>query len=261
MIKSNYHTHTDFSDGKNTPEEMIEAAIALGFDKIGISDHAYTEFDGGLWSIPQDRLTEYVEKIQALKAKYADRIRVFVGLEQDALAIPLPEGLDYYLGSVHWLRKGDRYLELDASYESLCRSVQEVYGGDVDGLAEDYYALVASYAEDPKVAFIGHFDLITKFDELNPPLFKPTPRYVAAWKAAADKLIRAGKIFEINTGAISRGKRTTPYPAEPILEYLGERKAKVVVCSDCHATSGLACAFDEAEALAKKYGLEIVDLF
>ena len=30
-MKANYHTHTVFCDGKNTPEEIILAAIEKGF--------------------------------------------------------------------------------------------------------------------------------------------------------------------------------------------------------------------------------------
>ncbi len=260
MIRYNYHTHTDFSDGKNTPEEMIEAAIALGFTKFGISDHAYTPFYTD-WSIPLERMEEYVDTLHALKRKYADRINLYAGLEQDALAIPVPDGLDYYLGSVHWIKKGDNYIELDHSQQILRDAVRDYYGGDADALAEEYFALVASFAQDPKVGFIGHFDLITKFDEKQPPLFLPTPRYTAAWQRAAKTLIDAGKIFEINTGAIARGKRITPYPSEEILKFWGEQGAKVIICSDCHSTDGIACAFDTAEALAKKYKINLVDLF
>ncbi len=260
MIRSNYHTHTTFSDGKNTPEEMIEAAIALGFEKIGISDHAYTAFYDG-WSIPLSRMEEYIRTLRELKEKYKGRIDVYVGLEQDAYAIPVPEGLDYYLGSVHWLKKGDRYIELDHNQQILREAIRDYYGGDADAFAEDYFDLVASYADDPKVGFIGHFDLITKFDEKEPPLFLPTPRYTAAWQKASRRLIDAGKIFEINTGAISRGKRVTPYPSEAILEYWGKHGAKVVICSDCHSADTIDCAFARAEELAEKYGVEIVDLF
>ena len=43
MAYQNLHTHTTMSDGRDTPVEMIERAIELGFDSIGISDHACTE--------------------------------------------------------------------------------------------------------------------------------------------------------------------------------------------------------------------------
>ena len=41
----NLHTHTSLCDGKNTPEEVIEAAIAFGFDSIGFSAHGKTIFN------------------------------------------------------------------------------------------------------------------------------------------------------------------------------------------------------------------------
>ena len=39
------HMHTTFSDGENTPEEMIQAAIALGLDAVGMSEHSHLEGD------------------------------------------------------------------------------------------------------------------------------------------------------------------------------------------------------------------------
>ena len=42
--KRNYHTHTDFCDGQNTPEEMAEAAAKKGFTALGFSGHSYTDF-------------------------------------------------------------------------------------------------------------------------------------------------------------------------------------------------------------------------
>ncbi|MBO5247739.1 MAG: histidinol-phosphatase [Clostridia bacterium] len=260
MIRYNYHTHTCFSDGKNTPEEMVQEAIALGFRSIGISDHAYTEFCSD-WSVSRERIGEYLSTLQELKQKYGGQIAVYAGWEQDALAGPVPEGLDYVIGSVHWLYKNGDYVALDESRKTIKNAIQTHYAGDADRLAEDYFALVSSYAEDPAVSVIGHFDLITKFDETAPALFHPTPRYTAAWEKAAKRLVDAGKIFEINTGAISRGKRLTPYPSGEILKRLGEMGAKGIVSSDCHSKDALACAFDRAEVLARKYKIELVDLF
>ena len=42
---TNLHTHTTFSDGKNTPEEIVLTALEQGFCSIGFSDHAYTSYD------------------------------------------------------------------------------------------------------------------------------------------------------------------------------------------------------------------------
>ena len=39
-MKTNYHMHTVWCDGRNTVEVMIRAAIDRGFDEIGFSSHA-----------------------------------------------------------------------------------------------------------------------------------------------------------------------------------------------------------------------------
>ena len=39
-MKSNYHTHTTFCDGRDTPEAMVEAAVERGFDVLGFSSHS-----------------------------------------------------------------------------------------------------------------------------------------------------------------------------------------------------------------------------
>ena len=41
MQRCNFHTHTKYSDGTDTPQEMIEAAIGFGFKALGFSE------DGG----------------------------------------------------------------------------------------------------------------------------------------------------------------------------------------------------------------------
>ena len=71
------------------------------------------------------------------------------------------------------------------------------------------------------------------------------PRYVAAWQKAADALLKTGKSFEINTGAISRGYRVTPYPSPDILAYLKARGAKLFLSSDSHAANTLCYQFDK----------------
>ena len=35
ITRSNVHSHTTFSDGKNTAEEMVQAALSLGFHTLG----------------------------------------------------------------------------------------------------------------------------------------------------------------------------------------------------------------------------------
>ena len=49
MMKTNYHTHTTWCDGKDTPEAVVVAAIDKGFDAIGFSSHAMLPEDDTPW--------------------------------------------------------------------------------------------------------------------------------------------------------------------------------------------------------------------
>jgi len=56
-----FHTHTFFSDGLNSPVELARCAIAAGYKCIGITDHAsYCNLDELIKSIKKD--CELVEK-------------------------------------------------------------------------------------------------------------------------------------------------------------------------------------------------------
>ena len=94
---------------------------------------------------------------------------------------------------------------------------------------------------------IGHFDLVSKFNEKQGWFDEGHPRYTAAWRKAADALLRTGKPFEINTGAISRGYRTDAYPARPIREYIRQRGGRLILSSDAHRKEHIAFAFERFE--------------
>ena len=236
------HVHTTFSDGRSTPEEMVQAAIAKGMTTLGFSDHSYTHFDTA-YCIPKEKIPVYRAEIEALKAQYAGQIEILCGIEQDFYSEESTEGYDYVIGSVHYVKAGEKYLPVDESRQALLRAVQEAFSGDFYALAEAYYQTVALVAEKLQPTIIGHFDLISKFNE-DGKLFDEThPRYIAAWQAAADRLLKAEIPFEINTGAVSPGYRTAPYPAAPIREYLANRGARFLWSSDSHRADTLCFGF------------------
>ena len=237
------HVHTTFSDGKSTPEEVVRSAIEKGIALLGFSDHSYTAFDER-YCIPKDQLSAYRAAISGLKAQYEGQIRILCGIEQDFWSDEPPEGYDYVIGSVHYIKIRGHYLPVDESREALLDAVSRHFGGDIYALIDAYYRTVAQVVEKTGCQIIGHFDLISKFNE-GGDLFDDThPRYIAAWQSAADRLLETGVPFEINTGAISRGYRTAPYPAAPIREYLHSRGAKFLLSSDSHHADTLCFEFD-----------------
>lgn len=244
MITQDLHTHTTYCDGKNSPEEMVLSAIEKGLDRIGICTHGYTEFDES-YCIPHEKYSEFQAEIAALKEKYKDKIEVLCGVEQDVFSDTETDGFDYVIGSVHYLMAKDEYAPIDEMVEILDYVCEEYFGGDYYAAAESYYKSVARVAEKTNCDIIGHFDLITKFNEGGALFDENNPRYVAAWKSAVDELLKSGKVFEINTGGISRGYRTEPYPAEAIKKYISENGGKFILSSDAHSTDTIAYEFEK----------------
>lgn len=238
MNRTDLHTHTVYSDGKNTPEEMVLAAISIGMEKIGISDHSYTEFDLS-YCIKKENIEKQIKEVGGLKEKYADRIEVLCGVEQDYFATLSADAYDYSIGSVHYVKKNGVYIDVDYTREKLLTASEELYGGDIYALLEDYYALEGDVIDKTQADIIGHFDLICKLNEKQPFFDESHPRYEAAWKNAADKLLKTGRPFEINSGAVSRGYKTDPYPSAYIKKYLEENGATFVVSSDSHSVQTL----------------------
>ena len=233
------HMHTTWSDGKNTPEEMVQEAIRRGLETVGISDHSSGDPDG----MTLEQSPAYRVEIARLKEKYAGKIRVLCGLERDFLTDDFAE-YDYTIGSVHWLRMPDgELMSVDWSAEKQRAGTEKYFGGDFYALAEAYYETVARVVEVTKCDIIGHFDLVTKFLEANPFFDTGHPRYVKAWRQAADALLETGKPFEVNFGAMSRGYRTGPYPSAEIRNYLRARGGRLLLSSDAHAKENIAYGF------------------
>lgn len=254
-----FHIHTLYCDGKNTCEELVLKAIDEGFSAIGFSGHSYTSFDES-YCMSRQNTVRYVEDIGVLKHKYCGKINIYCGIEQEYYAEPQCFKPDYVIGSVHYVKKDGVYIPIDESRADLLAAVENHYSGDIYALAEDYYLNVGNVATKTSCDVIGHFDLISKFNEAEVMFDEREPRYVEAWHCAADKLLATGKIFEVNTGAISRGYRTLPYPSEDMLCYIAKRGGRVTVTADCHDANMLKCGFDTAFALIKEVGAEYIDL-
>ena len=248
MIRTDLHMHTTYCDGKNTPEEMVLAAIGMGMDRIGFSEHSHVAFDscGGMTA---DNVRKYIDEVAFLKKKYSGRIDILCGIEQDYYSNPAGADFDYVIGSVHYIKKDGVFLTIDETPEILENAVDEFYDGDIVSLAEDYYDTLSGVVEKTGADIIGHFDLISKYIESGIELDTDDTRYINAWRRAADRLIVSGKLFEINTGAVARGWRSTPYPDIRIIDYIKQNGGRFILSSDSHSAETIAYGFDRFEYL------------
>lgn len=257
MILSNFHTHTTFSDGANTPEEMVKTAISLKMTALGFSDHSPIGTEcTGTTGMALEKEEAYRAEILRLKEIYQDRLTILSGLEQDSNSPKTPYLYDYTIGSIHGIWCDGIYRAIDYKEAVALETTQKYFGGDHYAYAECYFRAVAETANKYDPTFFGHIDLIAKYNEGGKHFDEADPRYRKAALEAVEALIPTGKPFEINTGAISRGVRVTPYPNPFILKEIHDLGGQIVLSGDSHSASGLLCAYDKATELAKFCGFQ-----
>ena len=250
----NLHTHSKYCDGKDTPEQMILAAIEKGFESIGFSGHSYTDFDAVSSMSPEDT-EKYKREVRSLAEKYKDKIKVFLGIEYDYYSELDTSDYDYVIGSVHCLKFGENeYIGVDSSKEITQKMIVDHFGGDGLAFAKAYYDLLADLPNRANADIIGHIDLITKFHGSVAFFDEESKQYLEIVEETLKKL--QGKIpyFEVNTGAIARGYRTTPYPSPEIVQLLKKYGFKPVINSDCHNKDNLDVGYDLAVKLLAENG-------
>lgn len=252
---SNYHTHSRYCDGNDSLEELVCEAIAYGCPEIGFSGHSYTFFDES-YCMSKEGTCAYQREVDTLRKKYAHKIHILLGTEQDYFSQESTDAYDYVIGSVHYVHKDGKYLPVDESKELQVEAVDCHYNGDFYAFIEDYYLCVADIYKQTHCDIVGHFDLITKFND-NETLFKTShPRYLAAVQHALDALLDTPAFFEINTGGMARGYKKQAYPAFDIVDWLIKHNKKLIFSSDCHDKKDLLFAYHK---IAGRYSDKLLD--
>ncbi|SHH77534.1 histidinol-phosphatase (PHP family) [Sporobacter termitidis DSM 10068] len=254
-LLTNFHAHSTFCDGTETPEDMVRAAIGKGCAAFGISGHAPMAFDTD-WCMTAAGERDFVREMDRLKAVYGGRLTLMTGVERDYYS-PEPAGVyDYVIGSVHYIKKDGAMLTVDESEDAQRRDAARYYAGDFYTYARDYFRTVAGVAPATKPDFIGHFDLVAKFNDGGRLFDEADPRYTGPALEALAAVAETCGLFEINTGAMYRVGRSVPYPAPFLLRALRERGGEIILSSDSHDGASIGYRFAEAAELAKACGFE-----
>lgn len=254
QYKQNLHTHSIFSDGKDSPESLIQEALKRGFCGIGFSEHAFCARSGYALQMPVERTAQYQQEIRRLKEKYAGQIDVFCGLEYEMLAdIPL-DGFEYIIASAHYLDMDGRTVAVDTNVQQTLDCVRENFGGDGMAYAKAYYENIAHLPEKGNFDILAHFDLVTKNNEKANFVDADSKEYLDAAFEAVHALKGKIPFFEVNTGVISRGYRSFPYPQLDILKEFCKCGFGAVISSDCHNKDLLDHSFEEATQLLETAG-------
>lgn len=111
-LRGDLHSHTDWTDGHASMEQMANAAKDTGFQYLVVTDHSKSATVAGGLSV--EKLAEHNEAVRTLD-KELDGIQLLTGTEMDILKngeMDYPDDalaeLDIVLGSIHSLMDQDR---------------------------------------------------------------------------------------------------------------------------------------------------------
>ncbi len=165
-IKGDLHSHTTLSDGRNTLEEMAEAARERGYAYLAITDHSASHGFGD--HVTPERLWERIEEIRA----WNQGKRGFRLLAGSEINIGLDGSLDYpddLVAALDWV--------VASVHTSFSVSEKEMTGRVLEAI------------ENPQVNCIGH---------LTGRLIGRREPYGIDVEAVAEAAARTGTMIEIN---------------------------------------------------------------
>ena len=122
-IRGDLHMHTEWSDGRDSVATMVEAASALGYEYIAITDHS--PHSAATRNLTVDAVAKQADEIAALRERYP-RMALLHGCEVDILVDGrldfrdrILERFDIVLASLHE-RAGHSPEQLLARYVARC---------------------------------------------------------------------------------------------------------------------------------------------
>lgn len=254
--KQNLHTHTTYVDGRDTPEELIREAMERGFSSLGFSEHSYIRYSKFKGQLTDEKMELYKNEIRALKKKYRGVFDVFLGLEFDFYSDVDTDGLDYLIGSVHYLDVGEDVVTFDGGLSDTLNYIDRYFGGDGMLFAKKYFETLSRLPEKRNFDIIGHFDLITKKNDVGGFIDTSSREYLNLGFEAIHALQGKIPFFEVNTGAIARKYKSAPYPAIEFLREFSRCGFGAVITSDCHNKNFIDCYFEESCKLLSEAGFK-----
>lgn len=263
-IKTNFHTHSIFCDGKCTLEENVLSAIEKGIKILGFSSHSVYPNDLE-FNMKTADFDNYCMNIEFLKMKYNSQLDIRLGFEADYIQnFCRPDFFayrkfnpDFLIGSVHFLYNGekelDKVLAVDNTPAILMDGLKRIYKDDAKKLICHYFECERQMLDECNFSIIGHADLIRKFNGKIHFFDENESWYKEQVKLTAHAIKKAGVIAEVNTGALSRGYDCI-YPSDYFLSLLYEEGVPVMINSDAHDSKNLDYAFELALKKVREAG-------
>ncbi len=247
---TNFHTHSNFCDGKSTFTEHVKKAKELGVAILGFSSHAPLPFDCK-WCMNSTELANYLAALDETRHKNPE-IEIYTGLEVDFIPgvvgpRTFAQSLDYTIGSIHFV---DRYAdgkhwEIDGLHTEFLNGLEKIFNNDYKKAFSRYYELTRQMigtTDCPTV--IGHLDKM-KIQNPNNLFFNESESwYQYQIKETIAAIQKTNSIVEVNTRGIYQKKTTSTYPSPWILDLIHKAEIPITLNSDAHHCDDLVNQFE-----------------
>ncbi|MEM7374157.1 MAG: histidinol-phosphatase [Bacteroidota bacterium] len=262
---TNYHSHSEYCDGKFPIDAHLQAAIQKGFYAFGCSSHAPVDFENA-WSMDLNQLATYVDEIRTFQQTYREQLLVFAGLEVDYIPdvisprtdYILEAQLDYTVGSVHFVDRFEdgEHWGIDGSKSHFLKGLTDLWHGDIEAAVRRYYALIRQMVEEACPDVIGHIDKIKLHNHSEHLFSEDSKWYRQAVRETLDTIRQTKAIVEVNTRGIYKKKLPEPYPSLWILKELHQFGIPICLNSDSHHPREIDAQFQEMADLLLEIGFQ-----
>lgn len=237
--KYNFHSHTQFCDGKTSMQNIIEAAIESGFTHWGFSPHSPVPIESSCNMSPES-VSDYLSEINRLRREYGNRINIYASMEVDYLGNEWGAHsdyfkslhLDYLISSVHFVQASDgTWVDIDGKPQSFIAKLEKYFHNDIKGVVEKYFEQSIRMVETGCFDIIGHLDKIGNNASVFRPGIENEAWYHSLCNQLVDTVAKSDILVEYNTKAMR--------PSHTALKQLLQNKATILVNSDAHTTEGV----------------------
>ena len=269
-----YHSHTNFSDGRNSITEMVQHAKAIGYTELGISDHLIVHKN--MQQSPSYKVNDYMKRephiyntdFSAILERFqrhcdemrrvakAENFKLYTGFEVDFFTYDgWFEELQDFLQKLDYdyVITGNHFL-FDNTGENIINLTDLPKLYDDTSLYRDYlnrhFCTICQAVSSKCFKFLAHLDYARR---LGDAICGPQD-YLAEKLAVLDTLAANDVAMEISTKGLRRVNDF--YPSDNILTAAAKRNIRFVISDDAHRPDEMWANFADAEKVLQNHGIK-----
>ncbi len=262
---TDYHVHLREDSDRQPPdaaaftdgnvERYLTAAREAGVDELGVSEHVYRFAQAlELWRHPfweeqaRDDLIAYCEFVRATPLRLGLEVDFILGAEDRTQNLIDECGLDYAIGSIHFVEEGA------VDHEGYDIWMQE---GDPDAIWRRYFETLAEAARSGLFDVVAHPDLVKYWGPRRPGPERD-PRFY--YEPAVEAIAESDVVVEVSTAGL-RKPVAEMYPAPALAQMLAEAGAAFTLSSDAHVPADIGRDYERAVEAMRDWGIEEIATF